>query len=585
MPRRYEVLRIAVSSIPLGELVEMLMPETPASGKISVSRSVPDMRFNVFGNQISGLNVLLDLASLLNCLWVDDQGTTLASLESANRSTLIQPDRIRKYEEMALRECLNDGAAPLFRLATFSRTPPERWRTSKADTGGDGVLTPGNRQLLSLSGSHGLFRLLDSLSVQQKYELIRNQVLTIPWGIMSSTQREIAHAVIPQIRLDEGDRPLKPVDRERIQTQARNSLVRHGYSLHVMRDSLTGLIRRSEWGEDLFTEDMRRGPRAEIRTIKAPRGVPYTVRALPDMGTGLPSEKWERRRFPNLRFTPDLYASPETTWALLLAQLADSMPDLTLISDAYTGTPAQEVGQSRLIRNPYLPDVVSLATGSLAKGLDALCETFGRVWWTQGRTIFFRSRTWFLRQLYETPINVLERIAGVLNQEKADYPALLGIMGRLTREQIQGLSVAAYFSGRKARGERGLRSHYYFDTTAAFDYIQLMSLLLPAQLQLALTPPGPTTPRGLRIEDLSEAQRAIILHILQRTIGYGIYGNLDAIRVRVEIEPYGRRAATADREKTRHAPMGCNFIFNAITPGPAVFYFIEIGTLLHATKG
>jgi hypothetical protein len=255
------------------------------------------------------------------------------------------------------------------------------------------------------------------------------------------------------------------------------------------------------------------GPETEPRPLELfpVRGRPYERRP----GAQVPVfDDLKRIPFP-AGFKLD---STETEdWPEVMEKLARCVP-MSLFSDHFTALPHPK---DRGIKAP--PNLKGL---SLAEGLDALCDYYGRLWWRDQDALFFRSRRWFVDRLYEVPPPVL----AFLRQELAAHAKLdaegLTALSRLTFRQLEGLNAAS------ALAELGIRRGmvlFYRDpqgARAAHGYLQVYATLNETQKGKVLTP------SGLPIAEMAPEQQQALVQMLVVERGHTILDRLADFRLR-----------------------------------------------------
>src|SRR5262249_42671788 len=130
----------------------------------------------------------------------------------------------------------------------------------------------------------------------------------------------------------------------------------------------------------------------------------------------------------------------KSTWPDVMRELHRLLP-MPIYADDYLVCPAARDRHG--IRHPDLPDKTppfpSLNGLSLARGLDVLCRHFHRLWWTDGISLYFRSRTWFIERQYEVPQSVLDVIQTALSKNDEIDISTLVTLSALSSKQLAGL--------------------------------------------------------------------------------------------------------------------------------------------------
>jgi hypothetical protein len=506
---------LSVSAQPLTEVLREL--PTGEHTQLDTTRNTAWDRVTLCVKERPSGELLSDVAELFNYQWERDQNA-----EPPGKSVLAQSIRARQHEDGLYLDSLDRAAEPLLKLASYTRTPAEKWAQQARDLGGaqpkDVLLREGNLEKLSDPKAHAGLKLLTTLSAPQRQALFENEEIFLPWHGMTSGQQGLARTMVswwPQY--DEHEGSLSEEKRQQKIDAQVAWLKQFGVILSIYKNPVTGAVTYYRGGVGGGHSGFAGFPDTLFKANLLPvRGRPYKGRAgdPPVSYTDL-----ERMPFPEkFRLDPGKPAS----WSQIVIQLSKHL-SMPLYSDDFAGTRDPHGAPTSQFPNP--------AGLSLTQGLDALCRAHGRLWWRRGDALFFRSRTWFVEKRYEVPpptLALLSKQVGTLDEMN---PAALTTLSRLTIHQLQGLSGATNFQLTLAPRGKGIslqgRDGVFFDTRKAFFYLQLIAALTQSQRREVLSP------QGLRYARMNPSQQQALLVIALGLAGRGVLQQLPTLALHV----------------------------------------------------
>ncbi len=385
----------------------------------------PESRFTQVSMRVRGrpaLRVTGELARLLNYHWE----------RNAERRTLRQGAPSRAYEENLRRRWFGGAADELVRYATLAKLPPEYYVRLNETLQGrvlPKALQGDTMEVVTAPSRHTGLQLLLALSWGQLTALVSagEPGYYLPWGKMSSRQRELALQVADGMG----------VGRQWVQEM--------GLHLNVML--WPGTHHPSRYTVHMSNALVPCGttitpPEALVGTPAA-RGCPYPPRDRAPTGQP-PRADAVAPAYPDLEAMPfparGFRQTYPSTWPETFARLGERLP-YALYSDYF---PAAPFGKepSYFANDPdgeKNPPMLALERMSVAAGLDALSARYGKVWWREGDALFFRSRLWFLDRLYQMPPPVLTALQKQLQHQGKLDPRAVDLLASLTWEQRAGL--------------------------------------------------------------------------------------------------------------------------------------------------
>jgi hypothetical protein len=474
---------------PLRKIVQSLRP---ANGpEMRVGADLAWEQITVYAAKQPARQVMNSVRGLLNYAWIHDDSGPVPQW----RSLVLLP-RTRAYEADLRRQLLEQGAARLFQLTDYLKTPADEFMKlrrsleAKNEEPKDPMLHNGNLYYLSKEHPRLALELLTTLNPAQRETLLSDGDTLLTWGELDAHQQELALGLAGNIQ-DDRSNSLAPSARP-----GENDLAwvkSFGLMLYVERDPLTGVVTGFSYG--LGGERYAAGQPPQdlpMHDLFNVRGNPYRSH----YGMHLPIyPRLEAQRFP-AEFKLD--ATKVATWDDVLEELSRHL-DLPIYSDSYTFMPTPQ-------ERSQLP-APDLQNCSLVAGLDALCNRYRYLWWYQDGALFFRSRVWFMERLYETPPPVLTLLRRKLAAGGAlDVEALDALSG-LTLQQLQGLNAQVAIDKGKLNLV-GSDPHRYeiargvSSCGGAYAYLQTYARLDPAQKERFLTAEGvPLTEVSPEIRD------------------------------------------------------------------------------------
>lgn len=482
-------------------------------------------RVSVFVHDRPVREVIAGMPTLLNCRWHSEAGMS-------GRRTLMRDRAAREHEVQLRGQTLNAAMDRLLRLARYTQAPASDFLRMREALGGteapEPLLRSGNLALLSDPGGRAGLELLTTLLPVQRLALVRGERLFLPWEGMNSSQRELAQAVVEALDPLRGPRTGRRADSEWLR--------RFGVVLFVDTQRVTGTITSymiSDGGPRLRCATLEFSP--DPVDLLSVRGTPYV--------SGRMKQDEAYRDIESSPFPPgsDLQALGSGDWSELLEALSRKLR-FPVLSDHFAATP-QRVSRG----GGPAPRLEGM---SLAAGLDGLCRHYNRLWWYQDGALFFRSRKWFIEQLFEVPPPTLQILRRQLERGGQLDTEGISALTALTSRQLQGLNaiaVSAPGSGVPIPDLEGAR--------AAYDYLRVYSLLNPAQQRQALSG------RGLPLAAMHQRQQQVFLDILSVAHGQDVLTRKPDIRLRIE------QGVSKPRGPARPYPLAVvNFTYADHTP-------------------
>lgn len=508
-------LRHKVSASPRAEwLPDVLAQLTNAAGpQLHVPGEAGWMRVTLFARERPVQQILSALGELCDYQWKAKPPESV----DPNAYVLIQTTRARRHEEALWNASLDRAVTPILRLARLTGTPAEEWR-HRLDRGEDAGPTGtaiGRTELALLAhpGTHAGLRLLTTLSVQHRRALVEHQYLHLPWATLTSEQRALAQTV--------ANHPPRFDNNERF-------LSEQAYGLKVTRNQ--SWLR--EFGLLLVAGVSPTSGQLTTYAVSMAHGQ-VSCGAVPDSLAEQPLLRVRGRPYGKPAEPPDAYAAlakipfppgrkltagSEEDWSEVLARLAQDVT-FPIYSDDFTGTRNVAIAPPKSLK--------SLDRVALPDGLDKLCEGHGRLWWWEGGSLYFRSRTWFIERQYEVPLPVLALLAREIRKSDRLNDSALVALGQLTLQQLQGLSAVTAFDLARS-GVRGHeRGRAYGHARRAYPILQFCKSLTPPQRQRVLAE------QGLRREDLSRQQLDSFLAVVILSTGSGVLDEKTVPRIRI----------------------------------------------------
>ncbi len=511
---------IEAGSLPIGALLAKL----PMAGKpeILADRAAREERVTVYAANQPLHRIMGGLSHLMNYGWTADE------TQPASRYTLARTRWAENYERRLWRETLARGAKPLFQLAEHLNIPREtaekRWKAIFAEHTQEEPLLKQNLYYLGRDGPRTVIEILAAMTEDQKWTLLEDQRLILAGSAL--TERERAHArnlgvdqgkLLARIgKLAEGETPDSTVEwAEKL-----------GVQLKVEEDPLTGRVVGFDYGAGT-PANMAAGyfghlPKSD--DVLPVRGDPYHRRK--DDG---------KPQFPDLEKQPFPAAFQAkrgqlSTWPDMMRELHRLLP-YPLYADDYLAYPAARDRHGE--RHPGLPEHVppfpSLKGMSLAQALDALCNHFHRLWWREGGSLYFRSRTWFIERQYEVPQPILDAIHSTLGVRGEIDAATLLSLASLTAKQLHGLDRVM---GKVAGGDEDRETVFsYYGSQprwGAHEFLNVFAALDSNRQKQVFSP------QGLPLAGMNRRQRDALISMLAVEHGADALRNYPDLSLQIE---------------------------------------------------
>jgi hypothetical protein len=499
---RDPALNTLVNVVSSGQTVQELLqamnaPERPT---LQAQEPVGWQHVTVYAHQQPVEKIMTGLKTLFNGVWghnVSDPAQVRYVLKSTGRA--------QEYDKELYRLTLERGAEPMLRLMEYLKAPIEEYARLNDKYWKDHIelkdplLRENLGSLASRGGRNGL-EFLTTLSPEQRFALLSEGTYFIPMSVMTEQQRRLTH----QMGLETGRVKAKLGKMEDGETQEDSTIIgdRFGLMLTSRVHPVTGAF--LGFGISTGVGGGGGGGAEEMpppAPLLAVRGNPYHYS---------PGSKIKLPVYPDLQQKPfpgefKLEKGREYAWHDVLAELAKYV-SLPIYSDDFGYT---TVPQDRLYGDVYtdvgtrrhlLAERPKLTSLKLPEALDVLCSQYGYLWWYQDGTLFFRSRTWFIEQLYEVPPPVLALVRHQIETEGNLNVAGLTALSGLTKKQLVGLSVTnlTYGPGEVSRRtevggrqyDREVREFQRADTELAWEGLQVFALLNEEQKTKVLLPEG-----------------------------------------------------------------------------------------------
>jgi hypothetical protein len=472
-------------------LTEIVSADGLRPRKLRISPKMEDWRISIFAASVPLDTVLESVAHLFDAEWknTSDSDFVLSQSDDARRYTersrRLTVSRTIELFDRLIYLCPGSRKAVRPRLFYTRAIPDVELHQSVAQA------TP------EFKGYYDLL-LYSTLSPAQKEALIRTERLRLRWERMTASQKQIA------LKQVEAGYPSLSGPTAEAQDVERNHLQRFGMIMTARGDHRTGL----PFALNSVALRYNRGV-----FLSSSHSNPYKKRPNYRVAEEDKSPQAESILFPE---TFQLHRDMNCTWGDILQKLSDAAPNLILVSDEYTG-----------FYNPFLlrhTTVPTFKQKTLAEGLDALCRLYNKQWWRKGDIFFFRSRTWFIEEQYEAPRRTVIALQRLLIPGKFDPVQVLMLLGKLSPQQLEGLSLASYFQRAKEVIQNNLMDsgRNQASTERAYPVLRLFTQLSAAQQTLALTEKGIpfaqlTPPQQTLLREVSEsvtvqADEALVLH-------------------------------------------------------------------------
>lgn len=515
-------------------LLDKVMPEggnEPAATKSL--RSQPPCawrRVIVIAREQPGEKVLIGLAALFNYRWGLLSGS---QSQQGSVNVLRQPSASRNYEERLWREYTKRAGKPLFDFANYAKISSEEWGRRRGALAGkpseDARLSADNLKSLATPYLHVRLELLATLTEMQRHELISDETITVPGNTLTPRQWKLLRPpMTPGPHYDYFERVLTDEQAEKRMDLQMDFYSWAGITLQIERDPVTGAVFPSIRGFNISRS-------AAPGFLFPAHGNPYFFpnRKIPE-----PVGENKNEPFPETFKLPTASLGKPIVWFDIMKALGECFPkNAILLSDDFADLERLDV-----LTSTSLP---SLSGMTLTQGLNTLCEVYGRLWWRDGDTFFFRSRTWFIQQRYDVPpetrVRLVQATAQIKKNNGKDSAAsreILTTLGDLTREQLIGLSSQQFpdESGKvKSRTASPRPGQGVVEANNTYRYLQLFHMLNTDQQRRAMEG------SGLPYKEMDDLQRKALLTFAANYIGIWIAERQEDINLTIEVNVYPAR--------------------------------------------
>lgn len=426
-------------------------------------------RATAFAENVPRRTVLADIAELFGYEWQVPENTSAY--------VLYQNSESRQWEQRLRNNLVAQSSSLIQELARHSQESWEVWRRRRDDLEDSPKATTllrKNVYYLARSETHTALRLLLTLTPAQLRTLADDGMFTFSGKGTSGPQQESVTRIFRErtglTRMDSEER-LSKEEAARVISRDLMGLRQFGFRIFTRRSIQTGIPSSFSYAippVTIFAGTFSEVAKERGLPYQLPvRGRPYPPDAVePTASLVLPQKDEEMERLP---FPPDWSLKQERifeSWDSVLESLKPHLPSrLRIYSDALEGsrigrfsgqTPllariGQNMDRAQVAQSLNISPLPDLKGLSLAAGLDALCEVYGKLWWRRGDALFFRSRLWFREQEYEVPPQVEPTLTRLLNRDPPDIDKALLLLARLTPKQFMGYTMricAAYARSR-----------------------------------------------------------------------------------------------------------------------------------------
>ena len=432
-----------VEGLPVSEVLTLLSEKTGLS--LSVEGDIGDDKVVIFNSARPLRDILRDLARLFNDAWesIENKG-------EAPRYRLVRTTRSRKYEDgleqNTTRRILAQLQAQVLALSESPKTLAKRPNDDPIRTNLSNSKT---RLGTSLYGA--LSETQQSTLLSQHTYFVRFSDLTSPQqtavrdmfaGLIAENHAEIQGlqernpgAVIENHRLEQTD-----LDRDSIRF-----FVEGGKSSQTLAYSLTG---------DLMTA-------GTIATIDKPARYQLPIHGNPYTGKPLLANA----EMPD----PEVIslATREKDWLDQLRKISEAS-GVPVMADFFRTTDDESLRESLGVSAGASKD-----TADTVSALDAICRRKSYLWWTTGKTLLLRTRTWYETRRCEIPDRWLLGVSKHL-QAQGGVPTYADVLRllELTPMQVIGLQSALYSPG--GTGEARYSSAHVKEVCATYNLLELL---------------------------------------------------------------------------------------------------------------
>jgi hypothetical protein len=391
--------RITAEGISLGELLPQI--SRTAGVKLSVSRELADEKALLFGPVRPLRDVLNDLATLFNARWTR-AGSRTPEYE------LAQDLAQRQYETRLLRASAEAMLLQLEEQVRALHETPEQLARRPAN---DPV-----RRIFEVEKTRTATHVYALLGPQHREQLFATGFLKIPFAAFSPEQqaglRKVFEGVIERDR-ERNEEFMREHPGQSLSISRPEELETYGVIFHVDRQGgrVSASMRLGNTG-NFYLASLSTG----IRLLPA-QGNPFT-------GKGVTAEDLPHPEEASV-------AAREQHWVDRLRKLSE-LSGAAVVSDYYRGRPVTNVSR----QNPP-PEALTDPPAAM----DALCAGAGYLWWTEGKTLLFRKRDYFVQRQFEPPDRWMAEAAAAL-AARTGAVTLEDVLRvqELTPKQVAGLN-------------------------------------------------------------------------------------------------------------------------------------------------
>jgi hypothetical protein len=478
---------LSIEGMALSDLMSWLSAKSGVS--LSTARALGDEKVVVFTQARPLRQTLKDIASLFNFRW------ERRSPENQVPTYQLTSDRsVQRYDEELLQRVAEKMLSKLeAQVRGLRETPDELNRRDESDDIRKRLSTPDTRLATEFYGL---------LGPDQKRKLFSIGRLRLPFRALPERHKQVLRQMAARsVRANLAD--LEPG------ALSVEDYVRHNIDRLEATGALFKLVRYSP--RNYTTVWLSLGSYGGAVTCELTDSGEWQ---FPPHGNPYPRDEMGKRKEARQRNAESRPAKSELPLIkdILSAANEDAAPDRlralsrrsgqSVIGDYYRTKP--HAGRRYPASPPDADEKV--------QALNDLANKDGSLWWSEGQTLFFRSRSWYERRLYEVPDSWLLSVSSKLKSQKGKptYDDLQRL-AELTPLQIQGL-----MSGHRKSGDLMFKTE--FDVYFQPGLHELLALLKPkpwpfrkeAEI-VSVRLSGPEEERStLTWGMMSAAQRAIV---------------------------------------------------------------------------
>ena len=439
-PRLEQNVALTAEGVPVGELLALIAQKSGVSLRAVAPTS--DDKIVCFSPSRPLRESLRDIAALLNDKWLH------STEDGKDYYTLVRTARAKEAEDVLANTLMNRIRAQMDAQAQALHESAEELAKRPWD---DPI-----RQRIGDPQTRAATELYASLNPGQRDTLFQQTTLHLPLSAFSMPQQEGIRKQFEQHRASMLKSKAEHPDLL-LYIEEPDKLTRGGVTFHIADYFGTVQVTVGPGG------GMIASCTVASQWLLPAHGAPYTHKPVP-ANVALPDMKVVQE------------SGQEKDWIARLRKLAETSKH-PVFADYYRSKP---------VTRPYDPPTPEKDAPPAPLALDTLCHPEGYLWWTQGKSLLFRKRDWYLQQQYEVPDTWLLALTRHLQAQKGvpTYGDVFNLLS-LTIRQVVGLGSLKYRNERADTITGGEVNEH--DLAGFYDLLTMAKSLWPAHSRLLET--------------------------------------------------------------------------------------------------